>query len=219
MRSIAGRVNAHLGSCEACAHRLVEYRGVIAALPLALPPVTPPPEAWTAIQRAAAQPRPRRGRLTWRWTRVTQWSAAGALAAGLLLWNVSLQQQLWRYAEGPQVEKLARRPGRLVILHGTTDPQASGRLFAAVDGRSGHLAVSGLKQLPAGRVYQLSFVRRTAPPAQAATFNVDENGRAWVVVNVPGSLEATDAIVVTEEAAPGSATPTGVRLLEATEWR
>src|SRR5713226_1130122 len=44
----------------------------------------------------------------------------------------------------PQVEKLARRPARLVILTGAARSHASGRVFAAVDGQSGHMAITGL---------------------------------------------------------------------------
>ena len=216
------RVRAHLAVCSVCAERLADYRAVTGTLPFALPPVSPPPEAWTTIhavvrqRRARAWPRLASGG---RWIRVARWSAAAAIVAGLLAWNIMLQRQVWRYAEGPQVEKLARRPGRLVILTGTRQAKASARLFAAVDGHSGHLAVSGLTPLPAGRVYQLWFLRKAAPPASAATFTVDADGRAWVTVSVPGPLDDTRAIVVTEEPAPASPAPTGPRLLEAEHRR
>lgn len=216
-----GRVQKHIDTCDTCAERLMEFRAVVGALPLTLPYVSPPPEAWTTIQTAAQ----RRGTPAWRptvrsgWIRVARWSAAAALAGGLLVWNVSLQREVWRYAEGPQVEKLARRPGRLIILAGTSRPQASARLFAAVDGRSGHMAVSGLSPLPTGRVYRLWFLRSAGPPATAATFTVDADGRAWVVVAVPGPLEETRAIIVTEEPESRTPEPTGLPLLEAHHWR
>src|SRR5262249_44832240 len=53
----------------------------------------------------------------------------------------------------------------------------------------------------------------------AATFTVDADGRAWVVVSVPTELEITRQLIVTEEAAPGSPAPTGPPLLEARQWR
>ena len=160
------RAQTHVDICDACATRLMELRAVIGALPLALPPVSPPPDAWATIQavvrrrRARAWPRVafHGGR-----ARLAVWSAAAAFVAVLLVWNVSLQREVWRYTQGPQVEKLARRPGRLVILAGTARPQASARLFVAVDGQSGHLAVSGLAPLSVGRVYQLWFLRSAAP--------------------------------------------------------
>lgn len=216
------RVNAHLAACATCAERLTEYEAVIGSLAFALPAVPPPAEAWPTIREASRRRRSRTrsgAALDRRWLRAARWSAVAAVVAGLVVWNVGLQHQVARDAEGPQIEKLARRPGRLVILAGTAEPQASARLFAAVDGRGGHMAVAGLKRLPAGRVYQLWFLRSTAPAASAATFPVDEDGRAWVVVKIPRALDDTDAIVVTVEPAPGSTTPTGPPLLEATHWR
>ena len=211
-RDDAARVDAHLATCTSCAAALRECRAVIGMLPLALDPVPPPARAWTTIRSRA------RARRTRRWPRAASWSAIAACAVGLLLWNVSLQRELGRYAEGPQVEKLARRPARLVVLAGVGEPQASARLFAAVDGRSGHMAVSGLAPLPSGRIYQLWFVRHSGAAASAATFNVDADRRAWVVINVPGPLDDMRAILVTEEPAGGAAAPTGPSLLEAREW-
>ena len=216
------RLDAHLEACDACAQELRHYRAVAGALPLALPPLSPPADAWRRIHEMVGRPAVRRRstpEAVWRWVRAARWPAAVAVTLVLVAWNVTLHRQLWRYAEGPQVEKLARRPGRLVILGSPTLPHASARLFAAVDGRGGHLAVSGLKPLPADRVYQLWFLRRSAAPGHAATFTVDDAGRAWVVVSVPRPLDETDAIVVTEEPAPGSSAPTGPRSLEATQWR
>jgi anti-sigma-K factor RskA len=216
------QVHAHVSACRSCAARLGEHQTIVGTLPLTLPAVPPPAEAWRTIasavreRRRRASPRLVVGR---RWLRIAGWSATVALVTVLLVWNVALQRQLSRYADGPQVEKLARRPGRLVILTGTTQPEASARLFAAVDGRSGHMAVSGLKPPAAGRVFQLWFLRHAGPPENGATFTVDRDGRAWVVVSVPGPLDETRAIIVTEEPAPGSPAPTGPRLLEAEHWR
>lgn len=206
------RVRAHLASCATCARQLADYRQVANALPFALPPASPPAEAWTAI-RSSIRRRPAA------WRRVAPWSAVVAVAAALLLWNVSLQRELARYADGPQVEKLARRPARLVILKGVAKPEASARLFAAFDGKSGHMAISGLAPLSGERVYQLWFVPKTGAAASAATFNVDGEGRAWVVVKVPGPLNDMQALVVTLEPSSGRTTPTGPVQVEAREWR
>jgi len=141
------------------------------------------------------------------------------LAASLLIWNVTLQREISRHASGPQVEALARRPGRLVILTASGMPNASGRLLIAIDGVHGHLAVAGLRPLGPGRVYQLWFVRPGALTASAAAFTVDGRGRAWVTITAPMSLDDTRQVMVTEEPSPGSATPTGPGLMETTSWR
>jgi anti-sigma-K factor RskA len=217
------RVEAHVATCATCARRLEEYRAVVGALPMGLTPVAPPPAAWVAIRAGARERRPR---AQWRarmvllptWRRV-MWPVLTGLVASLLVWNVVLQRELARYSSGPQVEALARRPGRLVILTGTGTPGASGRLLVAVDGVHGHLAVAGLKPLPPERTYQLWFVRPDARPGTAGTFAVDERGRAWVAVAVPFPLDEARVIMVTEEPAPGGVAPTGSDLLNAPSWR
>jgi anti-sigma-K factor RskA len=214
------RVDEHVRACASCASRLAEYRALVGALPLALAPATPPSDLWGAIRSDARRRRSRPE--VWRWTgwrRTAPWIAAAAVGACLVTWNVWLHGELTRYAQGPQVEKLARRPARLVILTGAARSQASGRVFAAVDGKSGHMAITGLPRLSAERVYQLWFVPKAGAPLTAATFNVDADGRAWVVISVPADLDETRGLVVTEEAAPGTRAPTGPSLLEAREWR
>jgi anti-sigma-K factor RskA len=217
------RVESHLATCTTCASLLEEYRGVVGALPLGLDPVPPPAEAWVAIRAEAAQRRPRgpeRSRIKGlpNWRRV-MWPVLATLAASLLVWNVVLQLDLTRRPSGPEVEALARRPGRLVILAGTGAPGASGRLLVAIDGHHGHLAMAGLSPLAADRTYQLWFVRPGAPTVTGGTFRVDSRGRAWATITVPISLDEARVIAVTDEPAPGSMAPTGSYLLEAKTWR
>jgi len=221
------RVEAHLAVCASCAGLLREYQGVIGALPLGLAPVPPPSGAWEAIreaigERQAGTRHESKPVFLRNWLPVTRWAVAGLSLAILLFWNVTLQRELVRRspgpAPGPEVEALSRRPGRIVILAGTGQPGASARIFVAVDG-GGHLAVSGLMPLPRERTYQLWFLRTGAPPATGSTFGVDIHGRAWAKVAVPTPLDQIHAITITEEPAPGSATPTGPHLLDALPWR
>jgi anti-sigma-K factor RskA len=218
-------VEAHVETCPTCSHRLEAYRAIVGVLPAALPSVQPPVAAWTAIRAAAMK---RRGPVTqWvrsaalpAWIRAVKWPALATAAAALLAWNLALEWRLAHPPYGPEVEALSRRPGRMVIFNGTGVPSANARLFVAIDGGHGHLAVSGLQPLQAGRTYQLWFFRRSAPAASGATFNVDARGRAWVKVTVPAPFNDTHAIAVTEETAPGSpAAPTGPHLLDAQPWR
>jgi anti-sigma-K factor RskA len=220
-------VAAHVEACGACAARLRAYESVAATLPLGLTPVPPPSGAWTTISAAARQRRANRRR--WAessrlggWFRLARWPAVAVAMTALVIWNVALQRELVRRAPGPapgpEVEALSRRPGRVVILAGTGKPQASARLFVAVDG-GGHLAVSGLSPLPRERTYQLWFVPTALPPVAGATFGVDSSGRAWVKVAVPGSLDDVQAIVITEEPAAQAAALTGRHLLDALPWK
>jgi len=210
------RVERHVATCSECAHIIAEYRAVVGVLPIGLTPLPPPSGAWPAIRAAARGPGRRR------WMRAAAWPALAAVAASLLVWNVWLHRELANRspgpAPGPEVEALSRRPGRLVIFAGTGVRGANGRLFVAVDG-GGHLAVSGLRPLPRGRVYQLWFVRDAGPPLSGSAFAVDGSGRAWAKVTTPAPFDATRAIMITEEPAPGSLEPTGQHLLDALAWR
>ena len=159
----------------------------------------------------------------WPRLRMARWPALAALVASLVIWNVLLQQELTRRAPGPapgpEVEALARRPGKVIILGGTGKPGASARLFVAADGGHGHLAIAGLGPLPQERTYQLWFIRAGASSISGATFTVGPHGRAWVKAAVPASLDDVRAIAITEEPTPGSAAPTGRHLLDAQPWR
>ena len=215
------RVEAHVATCETCASRLEEYRAVVGALPVGLEPVVPPAGGLASIRAAARlrQPAPRTRRAilpTWRWA---TWPLVAGLVAGVLLWNVSLQREISRHPAAPEVEALARRPGRLVILAGTGAQGASARLLVAVDGRHGHLAVAGVRPLPPGRTYQLWLVPASAPPVTGGIFAVDTGGRAWASITVPIPLDEARVIAITEEPSSGSRAPTGNYLLEARAWR
>ncbi len=222
------RVETHVATCTPCASRLEEYRAVVGVLPLGLAPVAPPPAVLAAIRAAARERRPRAGRQAGTmflppWLRMGKWPALAAFVGSLVVWNVLLQQDLARRAPGPapgpEVEALARRPGRVIILGGTGKPGASARLFVAADGGHGHLAIAGLAPLPRERTYQLWFIRAGASSVSGATFAVGQHGRAWVKAAVPASLDDVRAIAITEEPVPGSAAPTGRHLLDAQPWR
>jgi anti-sigma factor RsiW len=122
-------IDAHVATCPTCVARLQGYEAVAGSLPLALDPAMPPPATWAGIRAALPGPGRRAGRartvVRRGWRRAASWPALAALAASLLIWNVLLHRELARHASGPQVEALARRPGRLIILGGRAAPGAS----------------------------------------------------------------------------------------------
>jgi anti-sigma-K factor RskA len=216
------RVEAHVAACAVCAEELARYRAVIGALPLALAPAVPPRAAWDTVRAAVpgrrSAPPARPNVAVARWCRMSRWPAVAALVTALVAWNVVLERRL-ADPRGPQIEALSRRPGRLVVLRGEQRPTANARIFLAVDGHHGHMAISGLSPLPRERTYQLWFVSRDGPAESGAIFGVDARGQAWVTIAVTRALADIRTIVVTEEPAAGGAAPTGPPLLAAEAWR
>jgi anti-sigma-K factor RskA len=197
-------------------------RSDVPSRPRSVPTSPDQPHRPRRVATAMDEPRGRRPvamRIRWtrvaRWWQVARWPAIAAVVIALGTWNLVLERRLTSPPPGPEVEALSRRPGRLVILRGAERPEANARIFVAVDGRHGHMAISGLRPLPRERTYQLWFVPKNAPAESGATFGVDARGRAWVTITVARLLDDMQAIIVTEEPAPGGGAPTGAPLLAA----
>jgi len=212
---VQDRLARHLSGCDPCALRLMEYRAVLGALAVALEPVAPPANAWNEIAMQAHRSGSLKTSRIVRGLRLVKWPILSAIAAFLLVWNVALELRLAHYRTGPQVEALARRPGRMVILRGRGAPTATARLFVAADGGHGHLAIAGLRPVRPARAYQLWFIMAHGAPMSAATFDVDAQGRGWVSVALPPSFDDVRSVIVTEEPDSGSSSPGGQHLLDA----
>jgi hypothetical protein len=114
-----------------------------------------------------------------------------------------------------EVEMLARLPGGQILhLNGTGVPSASARLYVVESGRRAEMTTHALPPLPVGRVYQLWFSEPNQTPRTGGAFGVDPLGDASVQVTVPTPLERVHAISITQEPAPGLASPTGVHLVD-----
>jgi anti-sigma factor RsiW len=197
----AAELETHVAECARCREEADELRRTADALPSVVPQVAPSPEVrdrLMAIVTAEAEllaaagpeadrPRPARRR---RWRLVAAPVAAAALAVGVLV----------------------------VVLGGgvTTVPAktVAGTAQLEIRGDSARLIASHLPAPPAGRVYQVWLQRGKRVEATDALFNVTRDGRASV--DVPGSLDGVDQVMVTDEPPHGSARPTGKLLLSAT---
>jgi anti-sigma factor RsiW len=154
--------------------------------------------------------RPRRYRIR---LATLSWAAAlvFVLAAGIMFgaWSATGPHA------SPTLEILARLPGGHVLdLTGTGVPTARARLYVTADGRQAELVVAQLPQLQAGRTYQLWFAEPGQPTKTGGAFAVTPRGDAVAQVTIPAALERMRAVAVTEEAAPGSPSPTGPHLLD-----
>jgi hypothetical protein len=144
-------------------------------------------------------PEPARWRSRWRWSPARA-AAVGALCAGLLA--------------GVAADRLLTREGRTVPLEvdAARAPGASGQLRVHSGGAT--LVVTRLPAPPRGRVYQVWIKRPGRPPDATATlFEPRRDGSA--VAAVPGSVEAAEAVLVTQEPDGGSQAPSAQPLIAA----
>lgn len=216
----AARVRAHLPECADCRRRLEELEPVRLALLEAVPPVRPSPavratlmaqvrEESDLFQAAAAPgappsaaPGPTRGRSPRngrRWLdrarRPRALAVLAAALAALVVAGIAIGG-----GSGPAPRSIGFAVDRRLA------PRGSAQLV--VDGGRGRIEVAGLPAPAAGRRYQVWVARGSGRPRPtSALFDVD--GRGDGAVDVPGSVADYDQVLVTDEPAEGSRTPTG----------
>jgi anti-sigma-K factor RskA len=198
------RVALHVAECEQCRRRLREIEALAASLAYAAPAVAPPPDLRDRVLAAAIEPvvatAPVAARATAGPARRRAWSAwwprlaAGAVPAlaaavvGLVVWNVSLRNDL----------STVRNPlytGTVGNLHGVgnvvVNDQGRATLYA-------HVA-----RLPAGRTYEAWVIRgKVALPAGLF------QGGGTVTLKLTQAARPGDVIAVTVEPAGGTRKPT-----------
>lgn len=198
---------------------------VVSAAPSVLAPAARTDEAPTAVMAAPVQQAavetpttaPARRGPARRGARI-KLASIGWAAALLLVVAAGLLVGAWS-ATGPhasiEVETLARLPGGQILkLSGTGVPSASARLYVVEAGRRAELTVDALLPPRSGRVYQLWFAGPNQTIRSGTVFGVNPRGDAAVQVVIPMPLERVRAIFVTQEPAPGLASPTGLHLLD-----
>ena len=191
-------VATHLADCDRCRRMLADYESVSASLAYAAPRETPPPELRERLLASlepvveappAVVAEPRRTRFGW-WPRVAA-VAVPALAAcviGLLVWNVSLRDDL-------DSTKTSLASNRAVYLNnvGNVVADSGGNLTLYAD----------LAPAPAGKTYE-AWVIGSSGPIPAGTFD----GGGTVVLDLTAQARPGDQIAVTVEPAGGSKQPT-----------
>jgi anti-sigma factor RsiW len=210
---------AHLMGCPACRAELDELRVAAEALPVAAPPMRPPPalkarimaevereaellrSAGPAADRPAPAPAPRR-RFAWPSFRFPT-PAVAALACAALLIGLGVGAFLFGSSGGRTVD---------FQRSGTLSADASAELD--VKGDSAVLVARGLPAPPAGRVYQVWLQRDgQAPEPTAALFTPRRDGSATANV---GDVKGVAKVMVSSEPTGGSPMPTTAPILIAT---
>jgi len=204
---------AHLEGCPVCREELEELRVAAEALPVAAPPMRPPPalkarimaevEREAALLQGAREPDegPRR-RFAWpRFSLPTP--AVAALACAALLIGLGAGAFLFG-GSGGQTVHFARSSGLTANASAELD----------VSGGNAVLVARGLPQPPPGRVYQVWLQRAGhAPEPTAALFTPRSDGSATANV---GDVNGIDKVMVSSEPRGGSRAPTTAPILIAT---
>jgi anti-sigma factor RsiW len=189
-----------------------------AAAPVAVPAAAGASGGWRALR-------------SWLWPGLPLPVAAVAAALPLLLsgWlglQVMSLQSAVRSTESALVNswqtsqdaaeilgKAVERGGSTARLQGMEmSPSASGMLYYIPADTEGVLVVSGLPEIPRGKVFQcwlMSGERRLS----GGTFYRESDGRALLVVRSPVPLDSVDTVGVTEEPHGGSVEPGASRFV------
>jgi anti-sigma-K factor RskA len=190
---------AHLRTCEECRAEVARLQVSADALALATEQVPPPPELKDRILGAIEVDQPARSREP---RRARRWFARplaiAALAAALVVGvaaGVLLSGESTRTVQAQ------------VAMQG-----ASAKV--SITGDHAKLQVSGMRNPPAGHVYQVWLQRDGGKPQPTdALFMVNRSGNGHV--EVPGSVKGVDTIMVTSEPQGGSLQPTGKPVITA----
>jgi anti-sigma-K factor RskA len=201
----AWNFQAHLEVCAACRDEVGRLRIAADALPLAAPPVAPPPELKTRLMaiveaEAAAQPAPPREREREPfWRGLLARPAFAAAAAALLIVAGGIAGFAARGGTSPT-------PTARVIPMTVSGARAQGAKAEIVQNGQGYVVrVSGMPAPPAGRVYQVWLQRDGGAPSPDAVFTVDRTGRG--AVGVLGKVSGRQTVLVTDEPLGGSTVP------------
>jgi anti-sigma-K factor RskA/putative zinc finger protein len=228
------KVDRHVRVCAACARQLDELRSTAALLGQAVPQAEPPPQLRERVLAVAAQtadgPRPPGRQPLWRRPVVGAWTAVAAsvvISLGSLAWIATLEHRVAvldgevsaardrvaRYDRMMQVlgsHRLAVRQLTPVVQ----TMQASGMVYLDPASGSGMVTIHDLPQPPAGRAWQLWYLRGSDRFSGGMLWP-DTGGNCAALVAVPPDVDSFEMIGVTEEPSDGSAWPTSPRVIMA----
>jgi anti-sigma factor RsiW len=204
----AARYGDHLRGCARCREEVASLRAAAVALPLATEQVAPAPELKSRIMRVveseaqllrASGPQADRVERKPRRRLLASFSLRGLPAAGLAAVILAVG-----VAGGVLLSDGSAPQTRTVRAH--VGMAGASAIVRVTDGHA-ELEVTGMRNPAGGRVYQVWLKRGNgAPQPTDALFNVNVRGRGHV--EVPGSVDGVDEILVTSEPQGGSVAPT-----------
>jgi anti-sigma-K factor RskA len=203
---------SHLATCTTCQADVDELRPAAEALPMASPPMLPPPalkdrimaevereaallaQAGPAADRPAPAPaRERRFRLSLGW-RIVPVAAAVIVVAVLAVSSITGGTQTY-----------------------TASVNASGATaHVKVEDDQATLVAANLPAPPGGKVYEVWLMPKGSKVPEPTSVLFKPRGDGSVEAKLPGSVADIGQVLVTDEPENGTATPTGDVLIAAT---
>ncbi len=205
------QVDRHVASCPSCDRLLQQARETAQMLALVVRPARPPAHCkqrlMARIEREAFLERPTRRRSV---APALRWAAAGALALGLLAWNVRLQRELNHRRMLEEVVVADPQPSSLEHA----DPSASmvkARMYMQPDGSGAVLIVENLEPAPPGMVYQIWVAdeKRQQPMEAFQAVHATE----WLMMRASEPLTGFKWVMITLEHGEGRTAPSGKTVL------
>jgi anti-sigma-K factor RskA len=194
----------HLAVCGRCREEVAALRPAVEALPLAAPPVVPPPELHDRImtvvesearllqaagEQADRPPKRERRRL----------NAFGGLRPAFVAAMAAL---VLAVGVGGYLIGNAGGGGARVVAAKVTFPAAQASV--RTEGTEASLQLANMPAPPKGRVYQVWLKRDGRKPQPTRALFVVRSGS----VSIPGGIKGADQVLVTAEPAGGSLQPT-----------
>lgn len=214
----AAAVRAHLATCAECQAEMAGLWAAVDTLPDLVAPMDPPPALRERISAAIlaeaasgspATPAPLRPAPDQRlpepirparwWAAAAPWAAAAAmllfLSAGLLVWNLRLQNQI----------ETAPTPDTIALAATDAAPGASGQVTYLPDDDLLLLDVRDLPALEPDQVYEVWLIGSDGIPSPAGVFDQPTDHHAIVA-----DRDLYDTLAITAEPGPlGTEAPTG----------
>lgn len=216
---------AHLASCLQCREDVAHLRVVADVLPLAVPPVAPPPQLRERLLQTvraeaevlhAAGPAADRPRAPHRARRRIALPLGRPLALAASLGALVLGAAVGFGIGTSTNDEQTRTVVQVRTVRAAVDAAAAPRGNALIVVRDGvaTLRVTGLPAPPPGKVYEVWLLRRgaAAPSPTDALFSVSTQGSGRVALP---SVRGVEAVLVTAEPDGGSSAPTSQPFINA----
>jgi anti-sigma-K factor RskA len=198
----------HLATCPACREDVDELRPAAEALPMASPPVLPPPalkdRIMAEVEREAAvlsqagpeadRPAVARPRRRFRLPPLTGWRLAPVAAALLIVGALG---------------------GALLTGGGTKSYPAGPNAEIEVSGDKATLVAENMSPPPEGRVYEVWVVPKGEDTPQPTNVLFTPRGDGSAEAAIPGSADDIAQVLVSDEPPGGSEEPTGEVVMQA----